>query len=260
MATEIILQQTPDDAALQSSRDELATLRTRLAEREAELAQLRAQFKAFESRYFRQVGVLYAQLDDLEARIMEREADLYNSDSARERADAARQRAQQSHDAAFAEEQETPEFDPSPTLKTLFRDVARRIHPDVARDEEEASYFTLLMARANGAYRRGDVETLQRLLDDQREVHAMTADESRTAEHARVMRQIQHERRDLAVLDSERDALLASDIAHLHDDAEAAAREHRDLLTELASGLREQMVDAERRLEFTLRQVSAHGR
>jgi hypothetical protein len=260
MPAEIILQQTPDQAVLLEKREQLAAVRTRLAECEAELAQLRAQLKAFESRYFRQIGTLYAELDDLEARIREREVDLYDSDAARRRAEEARQRAQESHDAAFGEEDEAEEFDPPPSLKTLFRDVAKRIHPDFARDAAEQKHFTLLMARANQAYKRGDVETLQRLLDDHREVDASITGEGAAAELLRVTRQIQHAERDIAVLDAERRTQLASDIAHLYLDAEGAALEHRELLTELATGLREQIAEAQRRFEFIDRQITAHGR
>lgn len=260
MSAEIVLQQTPDSAALLDKREQLAAVRTTLAEREAELAQLRAQLKAFESRYFRQAGILYAELDEIEARIVEREADLYDSDSARRRAEQARQRAQESHDAAFGEEDEAEGFDPPPSLKTLFRDLARRIHPDFARDAAEQKHFTLLMARANLAYKRGDAETLQRLLDDHREINSSVAGEGAAAELLRIARQIQHAERDIAALDAERHALLASDIAHLYLDAEAAASEHRDLLTELATSLREQIADAQSRFELIDRQIKAHGR
>ena len=260
MPAEIILQQTPDAVALLDKREQLAGVRAKLADCESELTQLRAQLKAFEDRYFRQVGVLYAELDDIEARIAEREVDLYDSDSARHRADEARQRAQETHDAAFGDAHEIEEFDPPPSLKALFRDVAKRIHPDFARDDGEQKHFTLLMARANQAYRRGDTETLQRLLDDHREINASIAGEDAAAELLRIARQIQHAERDIAALDAERHTLLSSEIAQLHLDAEAAAREHRDLLTELATSLREQIADARYRLAFVDRQISAHGR
>jgi chromosome segregation ATPase len=260
MPAEIILQQTPDAVALLDKREQLAGVRAKLADCESELAQLRAQLKAFEDRYFRQVGVLYAELDDIEARIAEREVDLYDSDSARHRADEARQRAQETHDAAFGDAHEIEEFDPPPSLKALFRDVAKRIHPDFARDDGEQKHFTLLMARANQSYRRGDTETLQRLLDDHREINASIAGEDAAAELLRIARQIQHAERDIAALDAERHTLLSSEIAQLHLDAEAAAREHRDLLTELATSLREQIADARYRLAFVDRQISAHGR
>ena len=260
MPGEIILQQTLDASALLDKRAQLATIRATLAERESELAEIRAQLKTFEGRYLRQVGVLYAELDDLEARIAEREVDLYASDSARCRAEEARQRAQETHDAAFGDAYEAEEFDPPPSLKTLFREVAKRIHPDFARDDAEQKYFTLLMARANHAYSRGDTETLQRLLEDHREVHAFAADESVASEILRITRQIGHAERDIAALDAERHTLLSSEIAQLHTDTEAAAREHRDLLTELATKLSEQFADARHRFALIDRQISAHGR
>ena len=260
MPAELILQQTADDAALPERRAQLAAARSALAEREADLAQIRAQLVAFEGRYFRQVGVLYARLDELDARIAEREVDLYDSDAARLRAREARQRAQETHEAAFAEAHAAEEFDPPMNLKTLFRDVAKRIHPDFARDEAERTHFTLLMGRANLAYRRGDAATLERLLDDHREAYAADVGESAGAELLLLTRQMRHAERDLAALDAERQALLSGEIAQLYLDAEAAAREHRDLLSELAAGLREQIADAERRYAFMERQMHAHGR
>ena len=260
MPSEIILQQSPDAAALLDRRERLAVVRTTLAERESELAQIRAQLKTFEGRYLRQVGVLYAELDELEARIAEREVDLYDSDSARRRAEETRQRAQETHEAAFGEAHEAVEFDPPPSLKTLFREVAKRIHPDFARDDAELRHFTLLMARANQAYSYGDAEALQRLLDDHREINASIAGEDGAAELNRITRQIQHAERDIATLDGERHALLGGEIAQLHRDAEAAGREHRDLLTELATSLREQIAEAQGRFELIDRQIRAHGR
>jgi hypothetical protein len=260
MPAEIILLQTPNAASLLEKREQLAAVRNMLAERESELAQLRAQLMTFEGRYLRQVGILYAELDDLEARIAEREVALYDSDSARRHAEETRQRAQETHDAAFGGAHAAEEFDPPPTLKTLFRDVAKRIHPDFARDDAEQRHFTLLMALANQAYRRGDTETLQRLLDDHREINASIAGEGEAAELLRIARQIQHAERDIAALDAERYSLLAGEVAQLHLDTEAAAREHRDLLAELAASLREQIAEAKTRFERIDRQISAHGR
>jgi hypothetical protein len=257
MPAEIILKPTSDDVDLLEKREQLASVRARLAERESELAQLRAQLKTFEGRYLRQVGILYAELDDLEARIAEREVDLYDSDSARSRAKEARQQAQETHDAAFGEAREAEEFDPPPSLKTLFREVARRIHPDFARDDAEQKHFTLLMARANQAYSHGDIETLQRLLDDHREISSFIAGEGAAAEFLRIARQIRHAERDIAALDAEQHTLLSSETAQLYLDAEAAAREHRDLLTELATSLRDQIADARYRFEFVDRQINA---
>jgi hypothetical protein len=260
MPAEIFLQPGPNAASIAEKRDRLAALRAALAEREADVAQLRSQLKAFEVRYLQRVGVLYAELDEIAARITEREVDLYHSDSARRRAKEARQRAQQTHEAAFGADQEPEEFDPSPSLKTLFREVAKRIHPDFATDEAERKHFTLLMTRANQAYNCGDTDTLQRLLDDHLEVNASAADEGDGVTLLRLARQIQHAVRDIAALDREHQALLQSEIGQLYTGAEAAANEDRDLLAELAASLRERIADAQYRLQFVERQVGALGR
>jgi hypothetical protein len=260
MPAEIILQPSPNVAGLAEKRERLAAVRAALAEREADIAQIRCQLKAFEVRYLQRVGVLYAELDEIAARITEREVDLYDSDSARRRAREARQRAQETHKAAFGADQEPEEFDPSPSLKTLFREVAKRIHPDFASDEAEQKHFTLLMTRANHAYSGGDAETLQRLLDDHLEVNASVADEGDGLALLRLVRQIQHVERDIAALDREHQTLLGSEIGQLYTGAEAGSHEDRDLLAELAASLRERIADAQYRLEFVDRQVSAHGR
>lgn len=260
MQAEIVLQQSPDAIALLVARERLAAVRIALAERESELAQVRAQLKAFDHRYLHQVGMLYAELDELEARICEREVDLYDSDAARRRAREARQRAQETQDAAASGGQEPEEFDPPPTLKSLFREVARRIHPDFAGDETEQKHFTLLMAQANDAYSRCDLDTLQRMLDDHLEVYAAGTDDATAAELSRIARQIQHADRDLVALESEEALLLGSEIGQLYLQAEDAAGDERNLLDELAATLRAQVADAQYRFDFINRQIANHGK
>ena len=155
MPAEIVRQQTPEEAELLRKREKASAVRAALSERELELADLRAQLKSFEGRYLRQVGVLYAELDDLDAHIAEIEASLESSPSAHQRAHQARKRADETHEATHGEESKAQEFKPSPDLKALFRDVAKRIHPDFARDDADRQRRTQLMAQANEAYSRG---------------------------------------------------------------------------------------------------------
>ena len=260
MLTEIIHQQSPQEAELLRKRDELTAVRAALAERELDLADLRTQLKSFEGRYLRQVGILYAELDDWEARIAEREVALYDSAAARQRAEQARKQANETHEAAYGEAYQAEEFDPPPDLKRLFREVAKRIHPDFAKDAAEQTHFTRLMARANAAYTRGDTDTLQRILDDFHETTDSLHGEDIAAELTRISRQIQHAQRDIAAIDTELSILPTSEIAQLKVDADAAQREGRDLLTELAANLREKIADAQRRYEFIDKQIFAHGR
>jgi len=61
MPAEIILQPSPNAAALAEKRERLSAVRAELADREADIAQLRSQMKVFEVRYLQRVGVPYAE-------------------------------------------------------------------------------------------------------------------------------------------------------------------------------------------------------
>ena len=257
---------SPLQAEVHNKREQLTQLRATLADRELDLADLRNRLRTFEARYMAQVGTLYAQLDDLEASIAEAEVSVYKTDAARDRAAAARLRAAETHEAAHGSD--TPAETPEPTaaLKTLFREVARRLHPDFATDPADAADRTRLMARANEAYTRADTDALQRLLDDHLEEQASDMDtsgsqaEREAAELDRLSRQISHATRDIAALDAELAELPTGDIAQLKTDTDAARLEGRDLLAELAATLATRIADAQHRLAFVTRQVHALDR
>jgi hypothetical protein len=263
MRADLARRQSPTEAALLRRREELAAVRSALAEHELALADLRAELKTFEGRYLRQVGVLYAELDDWEARIAEREVEMYDSDAARQRAEAARRRAEETHEAAFGAAEAARAVEPTADLRSLFREVARRVHPDFARNAADHAHHTRLMARANKAYARGDADALQRILDDFHEENSTSAedqlddDENAAAELARLDRQIAHAQRDIAAIEEELRSLPQNEIAQLKVDAEAASLQGRDLLAELAATLRERLADAEYRFHFLARQMNA---
>ncbi len=259
MPSDLIHTPSPLQTDLVARKAELAALRETLAEREQMLADLRNRLRTFEARYMAQIGTLYARLDDLEAQIAEREVTLYDSASARERAAAARARASETHEAAYGDERPVEAPEPTAALRTLFREVARRIHPDFAVDEPDAAHRTRLMSRANEAYARGDDDALRRLLDDHLETEG-TGGAAESGQLERLDRQIAHAQRDVAALDRELAELPAGDIAEFKTDADAARLEGRDLLAELAADLLARIADAEHRLLFTERQVHAFGR
>ena len=48
----------------------------------------------------------------------------------------------------------------------MYREAAKRIHPDLATDPADRERRTRFMAEANRAYEAGDAEALQRILDE----------------------------------------------------------------------------------------------
>jgi hypothetical protein len=239
----------PEEEEVLRKREELAVIRATLSERELELVDLRSQLAAFEGIYLRQVGGLYAELDEWKARISELRARLDPSAAADSRARDARERARRTFEDAHGKASETPDFRPSPELKSLFREVAKRIHPDFCRDAGDLQRRTQFMTEANRAYEAGDAETLQRILDEYQDGADAVEGEGIGAELIRIIRQISQAKERIAAIERELAALRQSEIALLKKRAEETAREGRDLLVELANAVREKILTARKEYE-----------
>lgn len=234
----------PEEEEILRKRAEFDAVKATLAERELELADLRGHLAAFEGRYLRQVGALYAELDEWKARIAELRAQHDPSIAARRQSEDAREQARQTHEAAHGEASKPPDFTPSPELKSLFREVAKRIHPDFAKDSADLELRNRLMAEANRAYKAGDADALRRILDEYDDSADAIPGEGAGAELIRIIRQISQARRRIASIEQELATLQQSEIAQLEQDAEKAKQQGHDLLAELAAAAREQIHSA----------------
>ncbi|HYY06863.1 MAG TPA: hypothetical protein VE997_09790, partial [Candidatus Limnocylindria bacterium] len=138
-------------------------LRDRLAEIEAEHASLKAELRAFQADYMRQVGVIMAQVHDLEARILSLTAERSGREADREAARAAGERAERT----YAQVRAVPVAGgPLPTgdLKRLFREAAKRMHPDLVPGADGRMHAEAFMKRLNEAYRAVDADAIRDLL------------------------------------------------------------------------------------------------
>jgi predicted nucleic acid-binding Zn-ribbon protein len=260
MALEIVRNITPEEEELLRKREELASVRAALAERELELADFRAQLKSFEGRYLRQVGVLYAELDDWEAKIAEIEASLKPSATASQRAQETRKRAEETHEATHGEASKARDFQPSADLKSLFREAAKRIHPDFAKDKADQDRRTRLMAQVNEAYCQGNADALQRILDDFGNSPDSVQGEGVGAELVRIIRQIHQAKKNIAAIDQKLESLRASDIAQLRQDVEKTEKEGRDLLAELAASVQTQIANEKKKYDGFTMELKKHAR
>jgi hypothetical protein len=254
MPGKIVRRLKPEEEEILRKREELAAIRAILAERELELVDLRSQLAAFEGRYLRQVGTLYAELDEWKARIAELQARLAPSAASNAQAEEARDQARQTYDDAHGKASETHDFTPSPELKRVYREAAKRIHPDFATDAVDLERRTRLMAAANRAYEAGDADALQRALDEYEDGAEAVKGEGIGAELIRIIRQISLAKTRASGIERELGALRQSEIALLKKQAEEKELEGRDLLAELAAAVREQIELAKKQYESLARQ------
>jgi len=246
--TSIFRATTREEAELARRRAELTAARAALAEREVELGRLRDQLFAFEGRYIRQVGVLYRQLEEWEERIAELLV------SRQSPADRAAQLLKTQEEAIAAEldamAAESQSNGPQLDLKALFRELAKRIHPDFAVDHHDERHRTRLMAQANEALRREDAAALQRMLNGHDPAIDLSNPAAVKAELQRVTTLIREVQQDTAAAAAEHDELAHSEMAKLRDSTAAAALQGRDLLAELAARVKGRIGMAMRRFEM----------
>ena len=123
--------------------------------------------------------------------------------------------------------------DPQLELKTLYRKLARRYHPDLARNETERILNTEQMTIINQAYTSGDLRTLRSLAGTY--VPPELPDYLRPAQPPSELEQVQARLRQVLAQIKHLETLP---IVRLSLEAKLARREGRSLLTEMIIDLR----------------------
>jgi len=241
----------PEEEELGLKRQELQALENQLVERELYLVGLRAELAAFERLYLKTVGVLYAELDEIEAQIAEVHARYNPSDrEAQVAARGARKNAEETRasttDIALIE---SVRFAAPPSLKNLYREVARRIHPDLAIDEADRARRQRFMARANRAYEEGNEARLREILEEYESSPEAVQGEGTAQDLVRVIRKMAQVKRRLNEIEEEVQKVRESELAQLKSRADEAIKKGRDLLEEMAESLRDQIRSARKRLD-----------
>ena len=265
MSTEVVRQVLPEEWELKKKQIELVNLENILAQRELELATFHAELHLFRSRYLKVLGGLYSKLDDLEAKIAENEAKL-NPANPEAKQKAANARAQAEESAKEAESAKSKSkskakiqnnFKPTENIKKLYREVAKRIHPDLANDEKQREKHQKLMSEANRAYEEGDEVRLRSILHQWETGPDSVPGDELGAKLVRVIRKIAQVKSRLRTIDIELLRARESSLFQLKTKVEDAESKGRDLLAEMAVFMSREISKAEQRLHGIFRTEKA---
>jgi curved DNA-binding protein CbpA len=171
----LVLADSPLRERLAALRAEAESLRDAVGALDLEIETLRTTLAVFDARVRGELREAHALLTRIAGVVRQLEA-WANLLATAPRADVARRarrldrrRARQLRTEPDGEPPEPVEALPPPDeaseLKSLYRRLARRHHPDLARDEEEQLRAASLMARINALYRAGDLAGLRALAD-----------------------------------------------------------------------------------------------
>lgn len=238
---------TPEEEELARKKAILADLEAQLADRELERASLLAELVHFEKHYLQTVGRRYAILDDLKAQISEARARKQpHRRDAHEDARQARSKARESARAAGVDAPgELPPNDTVPpaephrseSLRKLYRQAAKLLHPDQTLDGGEKERRHHLMAELNAAYARGDEDRIRAILRDWHASPESVQGDGPGAELVRVIRTIAQVEKRLKAIAAELDQLRAGELFKLKQAVEEARSSGRELLKDLAEQL-----------------------
>jgi hypothetical protein len=229
-----------DDDHLEGLGARLVGLETLLGTRTTEVDAARSGLEAFRLRYRQEVGLLHDQLDALELAIAEAEL----GELAKKVGDAA----SPSPDSPNDTRPKAPRFT-SDAVRKLFRDVAKTIHPDLARDHAARERRHALIIEANKAYARGDEEQLRWILDAwERSPEAVQGIDAE-ATRLRMVRRIAQVEEQLQLLDADFAALKATPLWELKAMVDQAAVRGKDIVRDMVRRLQRDIMAASNRLE-----------
>jgi hypothetical protein len=225
---------------LEALRDELTALEARLGDRRAAVDRTRAEFDAFRIRYRHEVGLLHDELDRLELDLAEAELGILKerlADAAGTPADAPAQRAEPQ-----------PRFT-SDAVRKLFRDVAKAIHPDLARDAVARDRRHSLMIEANRAYALGDEVQLRAILESWERSPEAVHGTDHESMRLRLVRRIDQVEEQLQALAADMASLTDTSLWKLKTMVDDEASKGKDLIKDMVRRLKRDIVVATNRLD-----------
>lgn len=256
-------------------QDSIANLRFKIADQEKEfiilegdIEELKADLADFEERYNQLIKPLSEQIDAAKSALdtlrdlllKQQMGDPLRVDSLwRGNGHSANKGYIPPHERDFAipEPIEIPKQEHK-NIKSLYRQLARQYHPDLARDEADRERRTKIMSLINTAYQDGDIESLKTLNESTAEQKTDVID-SQMPLDMMILRSLQRQFHDLAVeirdLKEQRHNLRYGHLMELKLEESTAKIRGEDFLAELVDELQTEYWRTMRELDEIRQQV-----
>ncbi len=226
------------DPELRALRQQISERQETVAELELELFDLRVSLGKFESQLEQRIRPLERELADLQAQLRksrhEAERRAQWGIGLEEAPDVIRQFEQAWTPGASKAEPRAPAKRPEPSaLKSLYRELAKRFHPDLTTDPEEKAWREEVMAAVNEAYQSQNLQALHEL-QQQPDRPPSRVGQTRDELLAELSAEVLRLDRLIAKLRRHLDELSGSGLAQLQLDVSIARQSGQDLLGQIA--------------------------
>ncbi|NTW98473.1 MAG: hypothetical protein HGB35_00755 [Geobacteraceae bacterium] len=239
---------TPEEIELEHKYQQLIQVKAELQRREQDYSRLKSEIKTFEQVYEDILGVRIETLENLEWQL--------NGLLGEMRAEKPDEPLKQSpsythfqHSTDLLDDDEVPQDVANLSLKSLYRGVAKAVHPDLAADEIERLRRQELMALANEAYQDGNRQVLIDLLSEWEQAPVSYGSELDIAlELVRVIRQLAAVQQNIHAVIRQTEELKQTDIYHFKLRVNDSLADGVDLLAEMAAAVDLDIARIRRRL------------
>ncbi len=270
MANSILKTETPEEREYARYLGEVEVRKRQVADLQADFQLLKEKLGSFNAEYYTRVGVLFVELDEINLSIEEYEyriarlqshPDTAPDDLEQEARDHFSEKREEVHqdeeetrryERTYREEQHRPQLNErsESTLKSLFRDLAKRFHPDLARTDAERQQRDAIMKRVNAAFHERDIEELESISSET--VFEDAAFESRSLGDKLIwaIREVSRLDELIVSIAAERETLLTRDLAQLWQRQEAGD----DVINRLEQNARRDVERAQQRLQQLIEQ------
>jgi len=249
-------RQTPEEVELKIKENFLSEKKDILTELELTLSTLQADLHSFEIEYYINVGCKYVLLDKLQATLDGLMAAKTPTDNfAQNRANESQEKAQQSFiDSKQYEniiEEKHDKFVVTPELKSLYRELAKLLHPDLTLDLNAKEKRTKLMQEINAAYQAGDLEKLNEIYELEKNNPENVEGESIGSELIRIIRKIAQLETRIFDLEKEIEELKKTDLYKLLIIVQKEKENGENPLDKISKEIEKQIQYLESKIELT---------
>lgn len=240
---------TPEEVELEHKYQLLAGVKADLHRREQEYSRLKSEIRKFEQTYEEMLGFRIQTLEDLEWQLMGLLGESKADSPAQSLKPQPASYTHFQHITDLLDDDETPQDGANLSLKSLYRGVAKAVHPDLAADEAECFRRQELMALANEAYQTGNRQVLIDLLSEWEQAPVSYGSGLDIAlELVRVIRQLAAVRQNIQAVVRQTEELKQSDIYHFKLRVDDALSDGVDLLVDMAAAVDLDIARIRRRL------------
>lgn len=239
---------TPEEVELEHKYQQLVRVKTDLQRHEQDYSRLKSEIRAFEQVYEDVLGSRIQNMEDLEWQLKGLLGEITGESSA-EPLKQSPSFTHFQHTTDLLDDDEAPQDAANLSLKSLYRGVAKAVHPDLAADEGERLRRQELMALANEAYQTGNRQVLIDLLSEWEQAPvSYESDMDIALELVRVIRQLAAVQQNIHAVLRQIEELKQTDIYHFKLRVDDAIADGVDLLAEMAAAVDLDIARIRRRL------------